>query len=155
MVLEQAWGAALLRITLGIIYFMHGYLAYAVLGPRAVTGYITRMGYPEALAPALAWYLIVAHLVGGALLVLGLWARIAAGVQLPIMFSALVLHHFDQGFFMKSVVVNAATGQTAAGGYEFVLLVLVATLTVMLLGAGALSFETTRDRRALESRPRR
>ena len=61
----------MLRVTLGVIFLMHGYLALAVIGPAGVAGYTARMGYPPALGPALAWYLILAHSIGGLLLILG------------------------------------------------------------------------------------
>jgi len=126
----HAWGTALLRIWLGILFVMHGYLGAAVLGPDAIAGYTTRMGFPAASGIALAWYLIAAHLAGGALLVIGLWTRVAALVNVPVMASAVFLLHLPEGFFMSG-----------AGGYEFALTVLVATLAVMLLGPGALSVD--------------
>jgi putative oxidoreductase len=126
-----------LRVTLGAIFLMHAYLAGAVVGLDGIAGYTTRMGYPEAAGPALAWYLVLAHGVGGALLVLGLWTRWAALAQVPIMASALFLHHARQGFFLK--VVTGAGGGAVAGGYEYVLLVLAATVTLVLAGGGALA----------------
>ena len=127
---RHAWGTALLRVWLGILFVMHGYLAAAVIGLEAIGGYTTRMGFPTSAAVALAWYLIAAHLVGGALLAIGLWTRAAALANVPVMASAVFLLHLPQGFFM-----------TRAGGYEFTLTVLIATLAVMLLGPGALSVD--------------
>lgn len=127
---SHAWGTALLRIWLSILFVMHGYLSAAVLGPEAIAGYTTRMGFPAPTGVALGWYLIAAHLAGGALLVVGLWTRAAALVNVPVMAAAVFLLHLPQGFFMKG-----------AGGYEFSLTVLVATLAVMLLGPGALSVD--------------
>jgi putative oxidoreductase len=140
----QGLGLAVLRVTLGVIFVMHGYLALAVIGPAGVAGYTTRMGYPPALGPALAWYLILVHSVGGILLVLGLLTRWAAAAQLPIMASALFLHHLRQGFFLTGIVVDAARGVAIAGGSEYSLLVLAATLALTLAGGGALAL----DRRA-------
>ncbi len=137
----QAWGITLLRITLGVIFVMHGYLGLAVLGPPALAGYTIRMGYPPGLAGVLAWYLILAHAVGGLLLVIGLWSRLAALAQVPIMASAVFLHHLQQGFFMRGIIVDAASGQAIAGGYEYALLVLVATVALIFLGGGALSID--------------
>ena len=97
------------------------------------------MGYPAGLGPALAWYLILAHSVGGILLILGLWTRWAALAQVPIMASAFFLLHLPQGFFLKSIVTDAARGTAIAGGYEYTLLVLAATITLILAGGGALS----------------
>ena len=134
----QAWGTLLLRLIIGVVYVMHGYLALVVLGPQAVAGYITRMGYPSALAFALAWYLIVVHLGGGFLIILGLFTRWAALANVPPMASAVILLHLPQGFFMKPV------GPTSAGGYEFSLTVLVATIALVFLGSGALSLDSRR-----------
>ncbi len=103
----QAWGTALLRVVLGLIYVMHGYFAVKVL-----------------LAPALAWYLILAHLTGGAVMIAGLWTRLAASLQVPI--------------------VDAATGRAVAGGYEYALLLLAVTLALALVGGGAASLDDWR-----------
>ena len=141
MTSSQGLGLAVLRVTLGVIYVMHGYLGLAVIGPNGITAYTTRMGYPAALGPALAWYLIVAHSVGGTLLILGLWTRWAALAQVPIMASAFFLHHLRQGFFLTGTVVDAARGIAIAGGYEYTLLVLAATMTLVLAGGGALALD--------------
>jgi putative oxidoreductase len=144
----QAWGATLLRLAVGVIYVMHGWLAVAVLGVPGAAGYITRMGFPSALAPALAWYLVVVHLAGGALILLGVGTRVAALLQVPIMASALFLHHLSQGFFMKVLTMETPAGaRSIAGGYEYVLLVLAATLALALTGPGRLSVDELRARR--------
>jgi putative oxidoreductase len=134
-------GLAVLRVTLGVIFLMHGHLALNVLGPQAVAGYTTRMGYPAVLGPALAWYLILVHAIGGILLILGLWTRWAALAQLPIMASAFFLHHLRQGFFLTGIVVDPVRDVAIAGGYEYTLLVLAATVTLVLAGAGALAVD--------------
>jgi putative oxidoreductase len=137
MTLSAGLGLAVLRVTLGAIFLMHGYLGLAVVGPDGVAGYTTRMGYPPGLSPILAWYLIVAHSIGGLLLILGLFTRWAALAQLPIMASAFFLHHLRQGFFLTGVVVDASKGTAIAAGYEYTLLVLAATVTLVLAGGGA------------------
>jgi putative oxidoreductase len=141
MTSSHGLGLAVLRVTLGVIFAMHGYLGLSVIGPAGIAGYTTRMGYPAALGPALAWYLILAHSIGGLLLVLGLWTRWAAVAQLPIMASAFFLHHLRQGFFLTGIVVDPAKGIAIAGGYEYVLLILAATLTLVLAGGGALAID--------------
>jgi putative oxidoreductase len=138
----QAWGITLLRLMLGVVLIMHGYLALTLLGPQTVAGYITRMGYPGSLATILAWYLIVAHLAGGGLIVIGLWTRWAALANVPPLASAVFLLHISQGFFMKAVEV--APGRYVSGGYEFSLTVLVALIALAILGAGPASVDGTR-----------
>ena len=144
MTLTSGVGVAVLRVTLGLIYVMHGYLGLAIIGPSGIAGYTTRMGYPAALGPALGWYLIVAHSLGGILLIVGLFTRWAALVQVPIVASALLLHHLRQGFFLTGIVVDPARGVAIAGGYEYILLVLAGTLTLVLAGSGALALDRHR-----------
>lgn len=141
---RQAFGAALLRVTLGVIFVMHGYYAWAVLGPQGTADLIMRIGYAPALADLLAWFLMVAHTAGGLFLILGLLTVWAALAQVPIMASAVFLVNLDQGFFMKGVIVDAVDGRAVAAGYEFPLLVLVATITVILIGPGMLSIDGAR-----------
>ena len=141
MTLSSGLGLAVLRVTLGTIFLMHGYLGLEVIGPDGIGAYTTRMGYPPGLSPILAWYLILAHSIGGLLLIVGLFTRWAALSQLPIMASAFFLHHLRQGFFLTGIVVDQARGVAIAAGYEYTLLVLAATLTLVLAGGGALALD--------------
>jgi putative oxidoreductase len=143
---RPAWGIALLRVVLGGIFVMHGYYALGVLGIDRTAELIVRIGNPPALSRPLAWYVVAAHLIGGALLAVGLFTTLAALAQVPIVAAALFLLHWPQGFFMHGIVVDAATGRVVAGGYEFTLLVLVATLTIVFTGPGALALDGVRER---------
>jgi putative oxidoreductase len=139
--LASGLGLALLRVTLGAIFVMHGYLGLAVIGPAEVGAYAARMGYPAALGPILGWYMILAHTIGGILLVLGLFTRWTALAQVPIMASAFFLYHVRQGFFLTGIVIDPARGTAIAGGFEYTLLVLAATVTLVLAGGGALALD--------------
>lgn len=131
----SAYGATLLRIILGVIYVMHGYHALIVLTPSGAAAFMTNaMGLPFAAIGV--WYLIGAHVVGGAMMILGIYTRWAALANVPIMVCAVFLFHITQGFFMMGAIVN---GVPRAIGYEFSLLVLVATVAQVLLGGGALA----------------
>lgn len=137
-------GATILRVILGVIYVMHGYLAAFVYGPAGAAALMGNvMGIPAA--PLLVWHLILAHLAGGLMLILGLWTRWAALANVPVMLCAVFLLHIGQGFFMSGRIVDAAAGRAQAAGYEFALLVLCATVAQVFLGGGALAL--TRDRR--------
>jgi putative oxidoreductase len=134
---------------LGVIFVMHGYLALAVIGPGGIAGCTTRMGYPAALGRALGWDPILAHTVGGILLIRGLFTRWAGLAQLPIMASAFFLHHPRHGFLLTDIVVDATHGTAIAGGYEYTLLVLAATVTLVLSGgARSPSTATHADRQS-------
>ena len=136
-----AWGALVLRVVLGVILVMHGYAAFSLIGPRGAAGYVVRMGFPASLGVPLAWYLILVHAVGGALIIVGLWTRIAALLNIPIMLGATFLIHWSQGFLLRGVIVDAAAGRAATAGYEFALLVLGCCVAVALMGPGPFAIE--------------
>ena len=122
-----SYGALLLRLVLGIVYIMHAYLAAVVLGPAGMIDYQIKNGIPF---PEIgAWYLILAHGLGGICLTLGLFTRWAALANVPVMLGALLFVHLKSGFWAHK------------GGYEYVLVLLVATLAVAMIGGGALSLK--------------
>jgi putative oxidoreductase len=122
----ESYGATVLRIALGVIFVMHAYYALFEVGPRGAVALLRSLSLP---APGIgAWYLILAHGLGGVLLILGVVTRWAALANLPIMAAAFFLVHLRHGFFI-------GRGE----GYEYVLLVLAATLAQVFLGPGALA----------------
>lgn len=122
-----SYGAMLLRLILGIVYIMHAYLAVIVLGPAGMIDYQVKTGIPF---PEIgAWYLILAHGLGGVCLALGLFTRWAALANVPVMLGALVFVHLKSGFWAHK------------GGYEYVLVLLIASLAVAMIGGGALSLK--------------
>ena len=139
MTLSSGLGLALLRVMVGVICVMHSYLGLQI-GPAGIGDYTTHMGYPAALGPALGLYMILAHGIGGVLLILGLFTRWAALAQVPILASAFFLYHIRQGFFLTGIV-DAARGTAIAGGYEYILLLLVATVTLVLAGGGVAALD--------------
>jgi putative oxidoreductase len=120
-----SYGAMLLRLILGIVYIMHAYLALVVFGPSGMIAYQVKSGIPF---PEIAtWYLILAHGLGGIFLVLGIFTRWAALANVPVMLGAIVFVHGNKGFWVTE------------GGYEYVLVLLVATVAAAMIGGGALS----------------
>jgi putative oxidoreductase len=141
-------GMVLVRVVVGIIYTMHAYLGLVVVGPAGIGEYTTRMGYPAFLALPLAWYLVLAHGLGGLALIAGVATRWAALVNLPVIASAFFLHHLRQGFFLTGIIVDPAAGRAVAGGYEYTLLLLAATVALVLDGGGGGPGFGWRDRTA-------
>ena len=125
----EPYGALVLRVVLGAIYIAHAYLALVVMGPAKAVEFHRAMHVP--LPEIGVWYLVVAHGVGGVLLVLGLSVRWVAVANIPIMAGALWFAHLEQGFFILGGKV----------GYEYVLLLLGATIAQALLGAGAFTLK--------------
>lgn len=139
----KAYGITLLRLTLGAIYLMHGYLALVVAGPTATATFLERVaGLPHPTL--LAWVLITAHGLGGLLLVLGAWTRWAATANALVMLVSLVRVHLAQGFFLKGVIVDAAAARATAAGYEYPLLLVAATFALVFLGSGPLAVRGSR-----------
>jgi putative oxidoreductase len=122
---------------LGVVFIAHGYYVYDVVTSDALSAMITkRLGLP--LGDFVTSYILLAHFVGGIMLILGVFTRIAAMANLPIMMGAVVLFQFDQGFFLRGVIIDAARGKADVVGYEYALFVLAATLAQCFLGTGAL-----------------
>ena len=125
----EPYGALVLRVVLGAVYLAHAYLALVVMGPAKAVEYQRAMHIP--LPEIGVWYLIVAHGLGGILLVLGLMVRWVALANIPIMAGALWLVHLKQGFFIVDGRI----------GYEYALVLLGATVAQALLGAGAFTLK--------------
>ena len=125
----EAYGALVLRVVLGAVYLAHAYLALVVMGPAKAIEYQRALHIP--LPEIGVWYLIVAHGLGGILLILGLLVRWSALANIPIMAGALWFVHLPQGFFILG----------SKGGYEYVLVLLGASFAQVLLGAGAFTFK--------------
>ena len=128
------YGATVLRLFLGVTFVMHAYLALVIYTPAGAAAFNARMGIP--LPEVAAWFTILAHGLGGLMMILGLWTRWAALANLPVMLGALVFVHLSQGYFLKGMLVGNAP---QAAGYEYVLLIVGATLAQVLLGGGALA----------------
>ncbi len=77
----------------------------------------------------LSIYVMSAHLIGGALLTVGLFTRLAALVQLPVLVGAVTLVHWQDGLL------------SANQSLEFSALVLFLLVLVCLFGGGRWSLD--------------
>src|ERR1041384_498578 len=88
-----------IRIFLGLGLLARGLL----LITNTSTGYFVDMlqhaGRSWLLNGALLHYVMLAHFIGGALLMVGFITRIAAAAQIPILFGAVFLVHRQDGLF--------------------------------------------------------
>src|SRR5260370_20101593 len=126
-----AIGLLLLRLTLGLIFLLHGaqklFGVFGGHGPVATTHFMNTLG----LHPARWWASLAAwgECAGGLLLVLGLFTPLAALLIVAVMLVAILKVHAEKGFW------------NSQGGYEYNL-VLSALATVLgLVGAGAFSLD--------------
>jgi uncharacterized membrane protein YphA (DoxX/SURF4 family) len=92
---------------------------------------------------ALAHYIIFAHILGGPLIVFGLFTRIACALQIPILLGAVFLVNAPRGFL--------SVGQHMELWLSIV--VLVGLVVFMVFGAGRYSIDAKRRREMEASHP--
>lgn len=132
----EKWGAAaplILRVVLGAVFAMHGWQKLTG-GVEGVSGFLGGLGFP--MPELFAILLIAAELGGGILLILGLFTHWASKVLAVVALVALVTVHLGKGFFV------------ADGGYEFILLILAATVSVLITGPGKYSLDQGMKKRS-------
>lgn len=123
---QQGLGIGILRIVTGIVFAAHGYQKLFVFGITGVQGAFTKMGAP---LPTITGPLVAClEFFGGIALIIGLLTRLVALGLAIDMLGAIVLVHLANGFFLPS-------------GYEFVLMLMVASLALVLGGPGRLSVD--------------
>ncbi len=125
MTTQADYGAALLRISLGVAALAHGLvLKVLTFGVAGTVGYFESIGYPAIFA-----YLVMfGEIAGGLALITGVYARSAAVLMIPILLGA-ALQHAPNGWVFN------ATG----GGWEYPVFWAAASLTSALIGPGALT----------------
>lgn len=136
---SPALGLTVLRVTVGTIFLLHGWLGLFVYGPSLGSQYFAQMGIPLPLLSA--WLVSLGHLVGGALLVVGLLTRLSAAAHVVIMTGAVLFAHLHQGFFLTGIVVDPANDVAIAGGMEFPLVLALLSLALAVAGGGALAVD--------------
>jgi putative oxidoreductase len=92
---------------------------------------------------ALSHYIIFAHILGGPLIVFGLFTRIACALQIPILLGAVFLVNAPRGFL--------SVGQHMELWLSIV--VLVGLVVFMVFGAGRYSIDAKRRREMEASHP--
>lgn len=120
--------ALLIRLVVGAIFIDAGWQKIHMMD-EVVKGF-AQMG----LAEYLAYFVTYFEFAGGMLLVLGVLTRYLGVVFAVIMGVAIWKAHWMAGF------------RAAGGGYEYVLLLGVASLALAFLGAGKLSIDRALSR---------
>ena len=115
-------GIAVLRISLGVMWLAHALLKLLVFTLPGTAHYFASVGFPGLLA----YPVFAAEVLGGAALVLGVYARQAALLLVPVMAAAAWVHG-PNGW------VHTSTG----GGWEYPVFLIAASIALWLLGDGA------------------
>ncbi len=120
LVSNRHYAIEFLRIFLGGLLFIKGY--FFIENINEIYGLIEEnMQYSSFM---IAHYVAVAHLVGGLMLLFGLYTRLASIVQLPVLIGAV--------FFIDAQDTMLATGSQ----FEYSLVVLVLLLVFLVYGGG-------------------
>jgi putative oxidoreductase len=124
-------GLLLIRVVLGGIMAAHGaQKLFGWFGGHGLAGtgsWLESIGLRPARVHAAVTGL--AEFGGGALLVLGLLTPLGAAAVVGVMFVAIAIAHWRNGFF------------NSAGGYEFNLLIIAAALALATTGPGTISID--------------
>src|SRR3989344_768172 len=105
----------LLRLAAGAIFLVHGWQKLT-MGVAGVAGFLGQLGFPAPEFFAL---------------ILGVLTRFAAALSSIVALVALLTVHLSKGFFVNE------------GGYEFIELILAASLALLITGAGKYSLDRT------------
>ena len=122
------YAAFLLRLSLGVMFIAHAMLKLLVFTLPGTVQFFQSVGYPGALA----YVVFAAELLGGAMLVVGVYTRWVALALIPILFGAALVH-----------VPNGCIFSAANGGWEYPVFLAVAALVQVLLGDGALALRAS------------
>ena len=113
--------AGLLRTGLGAMFIAHALLKYFVFTPAGTAQFFESIGLPGALGYAT----IAAELVGGTMLVLGIYTRVVAWALLPVLLGATWVHAGNGWLFTAP-----------NGGWEYPAFLALAAAVVGILGGG-------------------
>lgn len=111
----------ILRVATGLIFAAHGWQKLAN-GLTGTSGFLESLGFP--LPMLMAVLLVAAELGGGILLILGVCTGLVARILAFVAIIAWLTVHTGKGFFM------------ASGGYEFIMLLFAACISLAITGPG-------------------
>jgi putative oxidoreductase len=118
----------LIRIVLGVFLMVKGiifvnnapYLRYLIIENQAIE-------QPESVITAIIVYVTYVHIVGGAGIILGLFTRLSALVQLPAVFGAVFLVNILSSFVNSELWLS--------------ILVLALLILFVIIGSGPISLD--------------
>ena len=130
--------AALLRTGLGVMFIAHALLKYFVFTLPGTAQFFESLGLPGVLGYAT----FAAELVGGVMLVLGVYTRPVAFALVPVLLGALWAHAGNGWLF-----------SAPNGGWEYPAFLALVSIVVGLLGSGAYAVQA-RQRPVIEGSAR-
>lgn len=122
------YATLLLRLSLGVMFIAHALLKLMVFTLPGTVKFFETLGYPGFLA----YVVFSAELVGGVLLVLGVYTRWVALALIPILIGAAMVH-----------APNGWVFSAPNGGWEYPVFLALACAVQALLGDGALALRNS------------
>lgn len=117
----QAWGIAVLRAVVGLVFLAHGLQKAFATGMTGVAEFMGQVGIPLPMAAAVL--VTAVEIVGGLALIAGFFTR---WVAIPLAIEMLV----------AAVVVHGPSGFFLPNGFEYALTLLASSVSLSLLGPG-------------------
>jgi putative oxidoreductase len=116
-------GLLILRLTVALIFIIHGYTK--IFGGEGMAGFIEIFSDGGIFLPSItAWIVVLVELSGGICILMGFLTREFALVLAIIMLGSIWFIHYANGFFVS------------ANGYEYNLALSGACLCLMFSGGG-------------------
>ena len=128
------YAALVLRVALGVMFIAHALLKVYVFTLPGTVKFFETIGLPGSLAYVTFW----AELIGGALILSGVWSRWAAAALIPVLIGATWAHAGNGWMFTAP-----------NGGWEYPAFLTVAALAQALLGDGKFAYSALFSRREL------
>jgi putative oxidoreductase len=126
-----ALGAFILRVALGVMWLTHSLvLKVMTFGMDNLARGLGSQG----VAPALAYPLVIAEVVGGTSILLGFYGRWASLALQPILIGALIVHAGNGWVFTNP-----------NGGWEYPVFLMAASIVHFLLGDGPIALKRERS----------
>jgi putative oxidoreductase len=126
---QAAVGALVLRLTLGVMFVAHALLKYLVFTLPGTAQFFGSLGLP----PALGYFTFAAELVGGIMLILGVYTRYVAIALVPILIGATWTH-----------IGNGWVFSGPNGGWEYPAFMTATAIVQYFIGDGALALRPSR-----------
>lgn len=120
-----------LRVTTGALFLVHGLIKLFVFTPAGTAGYFESIGLPGALG----YLTMLAEIIGGLALILGVKARIVSAALVPVLLGAALFGHGGFGFNWSN----------PNGGWEYPVMWAIVQASLALLGDGAYALVPTKS----------
>lgn len=117
----SAFGALVLRLALGAMWIAHALLKWFVFTLGGFASWLENEGLPAFMA----WPVFSLELIGGIMIVLGLYGRYVSAFLLPVMLVAAWTHS-----------ANGWAHTSTGGGWEYPVFLIFASVAYTLIGDG-------------------